>query len=174
MLLSRSWRRNTWLTRRVCQLWIALRVSVWLCLLPLRLRARTLPGLLADTTYRRARKWTWPSFEKAHTVSVVQRVCGLPLFRTAIFPRACLRESLALYHVLTSLGHPVRIHVGVRMDGSGFTAHSWVTLDGEPVGGPRGDALFRTLYSYPVTEPARIYAYKGERHGRERHPQRES
>lgn len=144
------------LTRRVCQLWIATRVGIWLCLLPVRLRTRSFPELLAGQAHLAVRRWTWPRFETAHTIKVVQRVSGLSFFRASIFPRTCLRESLALYHVLRSLGYPVRIHIGVRKDGSRLAAHSWVTLEGESVGAPRCDAQFRTLYSYPATGPTRI------------------
>jgi hypothetical protein len=98
----------------------------------------------------------WPSCEKAHAIRVVQHVCALRVFTGSVFPRPCLRESLALYYVLRSLGYPVRIHVGVRKDGSSLAAHSWVTLYGKPVGGPRCDVVFRTLYSYPVVGPTRM------------------
>jgi Transglutaminase-like superfamily len=46
-------------------------------------------------------------------VRIVRRMCRLRCVRGPWFPRACLRQALALYATLTRLGYPVAIHVGV-------------------------------------------------------------
>ena len=50
-------------------------------------------------------------------VAIVRRVCRLPLFSLPFFPRACMRQSLALYRELTRMGYPAAIHFGVRREG---------------------------------------------------------
>jgi hypothetical protein len=79
----------------------------------------------------------------------VQRVARLRAFSLPIFPRHCLREALALYHVLTDAGHPVRFCVGVSGTAERLVAHSWVTLHGRPVLPVDRNGSFRVLYSYP-------------------------
>ena len=75
-------------------------------------------------------------------------VCNLRPFRSRLFPKRCLRQSLALYRTLLRLGYPLRIHFGVRKDGNAFIGHSWVTIDGDSVADPTPSALFRTVYSH--------------------------
>jgi hypothetical protein len=81
-------------------------------------------------------------------VRVVVWVSHRWLFRLLGFPRACLRQSLALYYVLTRLGYPVTIHFGVQKVGAVLHGHSWVTVQGTPVAEstPLGD--FQQVYTY--------------------------
>lgn len=135
---------------RVSQLWLAARVSTWLCLLPLRLRRQSLPRLLAliDASHRHNVR---ASLDHRRTLRIVQRVCRLPIFTLPLFPRTCLREALALYHVFTAMGCAVRFHIGVRKEGQQFVAHSWVTLAEQPILPTTGTSLqaFNLVYSYP-------------------------
>jgi hypothetical protein len=55
---------------------------------------------------------------------------GLSLPR---FPRACLRQSLALYSTLTRLGYPVTIRFGVHKAGEALHGQSRVTVQGTSV-----------------------------------------
>ena len=89
------------------------------------------------------------SSEIDSTVRVVRRVAALRLFAMPIFPRACLREALALYHVLSHAGQPVEFCVGVMKAGENFTAHSWVSLHGNPILAADRGRGFTVLYSYP-------------------------
>lgn len=84
-------------------------------------------------------------------VAVVRRVCGLPLFSLPIFPRACLRQSLALYRELTGLGYATAIHFGVRREGATFIGHSWVTVNGVPIAEPCSLQPLSITYSYPAS-----------------------
>ena len=68
-----------------------------------------------------------------HAVRTVVRVCQARLFRLPIFPRACLRQALALYYVLTALGYPATIHFGARKGDEALHGHSWVTIRGMSV-----------------------------------------
>jgi hypothetical protein len=76
-------------------------------------------------------------------------VAALSLFRLPIFPRTCLREALALYHVLSHAGQPVEFCVGVRKNEEDLLAHSWVSLHGTPIVPADRENGFKLLYSYP-------------------------
>jgi hypothetical protein len=131
-------------------MWLAARVGVWVCALPVRLRGRRFTALLRDeAAVSRVRHVS--RAEVDGMVQVVLRVCRLPLFATRVFPRSCLRESLAVYHVVRRSGYPACLHLGVQKDHDSLTAHSWVTLQGEPLIPASADPRFRTIYSYPLT-----------------------
>ena len=137
------------LSVRFSQLWFAMRLGVWLCTLPLLLRGHSLPILLQRLTSSRGRRTKRGQMELEQAVRIVVRLCQLPLFRGRVFPRACLRQSLALYRVLTGMGYPVTIHFGVRKDEQILHGHSWVTLLGKPVAERTGNEVFTVVYSYP-------------------------
>jgi hypothetical protein len=83
-------------------------------------------------------------------VRIVQRICRLRLFRGPLFPQACLRQALALYHILSRLGYPVAIHVAVYKAGEALRGHSWVTVDGRPVGERFPREALQAIYSFPA------------------------
>jgi len=140
---------------RASDLLLAARVCAWLCWLPVRLHHQSLPALLGRMTTTGANGQRGAAVGLVPTIRIVRRVCRLRLFDAPMLPRACLREALALYHILTSHGHPVRFHIGVRKSGATFIAHSWVTIAGEPlVHGSRLEA-FTPVYSYPERGAAR-------------------
>src|SRR5688572_9567512 len=84
-----------------------LRVSVWFCGLPFWLRRHTLPGLLARLTPTEARPSSSSAPDMHRLVQRIVWLCRLPLFRAPLFPRACLRQSLALYYALSRRGYAV-------------------------------------------------------------------
>jgi hypothetical protein len=133
------------------QLWLAGRLGVWLCMLPLRLRIHPLPTLLHHLALIQERGAATTSVELERAVRLVVRVCRLWCFRWPMFPRACLRQALALYHVLTRMGYPVAIHFGVHKEGEELRGHSWVTLQGKPVAERTRPEAFTPVYSYPAT-----------------------
>jgi hypothetical protein len=147
MGLSDFMQTNTYLTRRAAQLWLAARVGAWLCVLPLRWRARGLTTVLRQIGPASSRRT--PSTEIESIARVVRRVAGLGMFRLRIFPRPCLREALALFHVLSRAGHPVEFCVGVLKAGDDLLAHSWVSVHGSPINPADRNGGFRVLYSYP-------------------------
>ena len=65
-----------------------------------------------------------------------------------MFPKPCLRQSLALYRVLTRMGYPVEIHFGVRKQDQELVGHSWVTIHGHPAAKQRRPGNFKPIYSY--------------------------
>jgi hypothetical protein len=95
-------------------------------------------------------------------VRMVVRVCRLKLFRLPLFPRACLRQSLALYYALARLGYPVQIHFGVQKKGKRLYGHSWVTLHGRPVAEKARIEVFKAVYSYPSEQTGQCQ--EGELH----------
>jgi hypothetical protein len=83
---------------------------------------------------------------------LVQRIvwlCRLPLFRAPLFPRPCLRQSLALYYALSRSGYAVTIHFGVRKEEDVLQGHSWVTVQGIPVAERTPVGAFHVVYMYP-------------------------
>jgi hypothetical protein len=75
----------------------------------------------------------------------------LPLFSLPIFPRACMRQSLALYRELTRMGYSAAIHFGVRREGSELIGHSWVTVNGIPVAESLPLQALLVTYSYSAS-----------------------
>jgi hypothetical protein len=129
------------------RLWLAARVGAWLFTLPLLLRIRTLPLLLRQLASQETSGCN--ARELNETVQLVSRVARLRLFELSVFPRLCLRRSLALYSVLTRMGYPAAIHFGVRKNGCDLHGHSWVTLYGAALGERISGEVFRTIYAYP-------------------------
>ncbi len=105
---------------------LALDLFLWLWWLPVMLRIYTL--------------------EEA--IRIVTLVCALKPFRSRIFPKLCLRQSLALYRALTRMGYPVVIHFGVMKDEKSLHGHSWVTIEGNPVADTVRGGLFKAVYSH--------------------------
>ena len=132
---------------------LALSVALWLFRLPIIVRIYSIPGFLEGLTRTpRSHRKQSPLKE---AVPIVTRICYLRLFGARVFPRACLRQSLALYRVLTRMGYPVEIHFGVRKPGDDLLGHSWVTIEGKPVADRTRMDVFKAVYSYPsVSRPS--------------------
>jgi hypothetical protein len=133
---------------RLFQLALAVWVGVWLVALPLRLRHHSLPNLLARLTPAARGRRSRSPHELDRAVRVVVKICQRRCFRLSIFPRACLRQALTLYYILSRLGHPVTIHFGVHKAGDVLHGHSWITVDGLPVMESLPPGIFRQVYSY--------------------------
>jgi hypothetical protein len=129
------------------EFWFALRLGLWLCLLPIFLRLRSLPELLNRSTQLGTQPKRESPLERDRAVRIAVRICQMSLFYLPIFPKTCLRQSLALYHVLNRMGCPVEIHFGVLKDGQKFHGHSWVTIQGNPVAERTQPEIFKTVYS---------------------------
>ena len=160
---------------------LALRVAGWLCVLPVLIKIYSLPGLLERLCHRGrgnrdnsqnvlpltlALAHSHKRREKSHSkgdevykktsemekaVRIVLRVCNLRIFRLPIFPRPCLRRSLALYRTLNDMGYPVEFHLGVRKKAGKILAHSWLTFEGSPVFEKAGNDSFKVVFSHPTT-----------------------
>ena len=124
-------------------------VGVWLCGVPFWLRWYPLPCLLARLTPAGIPAPTRSIHDLQRVVPLMVRVCQLRLFHLPLFPRACLRQSLALYYLLSRLGYAVTIHFGVRKEEDLLQGHSWVTVQGVPVVEDASCADFQVVYSYP-------------------------
>jgi hypothetical protein len=127
----------------------AARVGLWLCWLPIVLRIHSLPMLLQHLEAGEDQHPKRSPIKMERAVEIVVRVCRMRLFEWPMFPKPCLRQSLALYHVLTRLGYPVEIHLGVDKKLRKFFAHSWVTLQGERIADGTRPGIFKLVYSYP-------------------------
>jgi hypothetical protein len=130
---------------------LTLDVLFWLLSLPALLRVHTIPTLLKRLTAGKEEQ-AHPAANLNDAVGIVTRICNLRLFRARVFPKLCLRQSLALYRTLTQMGYPVEIHFGVRKDDKTLLGHSWVTLRGEVVADTAQTGIFKAVYTYP---PAR-------------------
>jgi hypothetical protein len=128
---------------------LALNVLIWLFSLPALLHAHTIPTLLERLTVGKKKK-ARPAVNLNDAVGIVTRICNLRPFRARVFPKLCLRQSLALYRTLTQMGYPVEIHFGVRKEDKTLSGHSWVTLGGEAVADTAPNGIFKAVYSYPA------------------------
>jgi hypothetical protein len=134
--------------RRCSQLGLAVWIAAWLLTLPLRLRHTSLPGLLERRTAMTKGQLRSSPQEIEPIVRVVVWVSQWRLFRLPLFPRACLRQALALYTVLSRLGYPVTIHFGVHKAGDALQGHSWITVHGRPVAESLPAGIFQQVYTY--------------------------
>ena len=131
--------------------WLVARVFCSTSLLPLQMRSTSLPALLQRMTTRPSpRRRAVTSLDVERVSRVVTQICQLRVFRSGLFPRACVRQSLGLYRALTGLGYPVVIHFGVRKEGETVTGHSWVTLGGQEIAERPSVGRFEPVYSYPT------------------------
>jgi Transglutaminase-like superfamily len=130
------------------QLWLAVRLGVWLAVLPIRLHRHSLPKLLQRLTPRHTRAQRPSQHERDVVVRLVVRLCRWRCFRGRLFPRLCLRQSLTLYYMLARLGEPVVLHIGVSKRGETLRGHSWVTVAGAPLAERwRPEETFQTIYA---------------------------
>lgn len=127
---------------------LALDLVLWLLWLPVMLRLYSVPILLNRLAERKKHIKTTP-MELREVIGIATRVCNLKAFRSQLFPKLCLRQSLALYRTLCQMGYAVEIHFGVMKDGRNFHGHSWVTMQGEPVADTARSDIFKIVYSYP-------------------------
>jgi Transglutaminase-like superfamily len=128
-------------------IWLGLRVGLWLCALPFRLHWYGLPSLLARLTPQGELVPSQQGLDVDSVAWVTGWVCRRRLFHSRLFPRLCLRQAQALYAVLSRLGYPVTIHIGVTKDGDVLHGHSWVTVHGHPLGERGAVEAFRILYA---------------------------
>lgn len=142
----------------VSEYWLAARVGLFLSSLPLRVRRQRLPLFLERLAAPSGRRLVGSGLEPRRIVQIVRRVSGLGIFRLPIFPRPCLRQSLALFFFLSRMGQPVEIHFGVRKGGSDLDGHSWVVLGGRTLGEREPANDFRTIYSYAAASGRLPYA----------------
>lgn len=132
----------------ISQYWFAGRVGLFLCSLPLRVRRQALPILLRRLASSRRPSGGFSRLDPKRAAQIVGRVSRLPVFTLPVFPKSCLRQSLALFHFLSGMGHPVEIHFGVHKDGTALGGHSWVSLGGHALGEREPAGEFRRIYSY--------------------------
>lgn len=125
-------------------------VVLWIFRLPVLLRIHTIPVLL-DRLAPREDRCTAMRMNLDDATEIVKRACNLRLFRSALFPKHCLRQSLTLYRCLKRMGYPVQIHFGVMKDLGDFRGHSWVTIGDKAVADTARSGVFQTVYSYPPT-----------------------
>jgi hypothetical protein len=126
---------------------LALDLVRWLCWLPLALRIYPVPALLKRLSGQMNYK-SKPLLELPAAVEIVTRISHLRPFRSRIFPKQCLRQSLVLYRTLTRMGYPVEIYFGVMKDETSFRGHSWVTVEGKAVADTARGEIFNVIYSY--------------------------
>ena len=117
------------------------------------LRTRRLPALLRYLT-RGAHAHTSQTARlepDLRSLDRVRRYSHVIITRLLRSQRPCLLRSLVLYRYCWKHGVPVSIHFGVRSDMDGLKGHSWVTLDGTPLGeSEEGLRPYAAVYSYPA------------------------
>lgn len=127
----------------------AAQAFVILLALPIGYRRRSLPDLL-----RRLESSRFPCpLSPAQIARIVRRVAIMRVFRTRVFPRACLRRALTSFAILSGRCPSSTFVIGVQVTPDGIGAHSWVTVDGQPVDERRSVDDFRIVYTYPGQSP---------------------
>lgn len=115
------------------------------------LRTRRLPALLrhlARPSYVRANHKTHPEPD-VRSLDRVRRYSHMIITSLLRSRRPCLLRSLVVYRYGCKHGIPVSIHFGVRPGMDGLEGHSWVTLDGTPLGeSEEGLRLYVAVYSH--------------------------
>ncbi|NOY62374.1 MAG: lasso peptide biosynthesis B2 protein, partial [Gammaproteobacteria bacterium] len=91
--------------------------------------------LISTVPYRRWRHWIECGDIDEGDNSNPQRACDVALLinrseaaaRHHIRPMNCLRRTVAQKLMLARRGIAVCVHVGVKKEGAGFAAHSWLS-----------------------------------------------
>jgi hypothetical protein len=118
--------------------------------LPFLEKFHALPALLNRLAPVRVKQNTGDPAAMARAVRLIARICHSRPFRLSIFPKACLRQSLVLYHTLTHMGYPIQFHIDARKEADEFNAHSWVTFIKGGLVAERTDiGELKIVYSYP-------------------------
>ena len=82
-----------------------------------------------------------------HEVQAIARhVDHLLSSAPSVWRRTCLRRSLVLQRILTSLGYDVALIIGVRKTAAKLEAHAWLESRGKPI----LEALPEDLFSFRV------------------------
>ena len=97
-------------------------------LVPLALRVRTLPAVLALCDRLPAAPGPRHSPR-----ALAHRVTRWLAYGRGPWASSCLTRSLVLYAMLRQHGYAPRFFVGVAGARARFDAHAWVTLDGAPL-----------------------------------------
>lgn len=126
---------------------LALDLFLWLCWLPVALRIYGVPTLLERFSPGTRHKVKM-EMELPMMIEIATRICHLRPFRSRIFPKPCLRQSLALFRTLSRMGYPAAMHFGISKEGPNFRGHSWVTMNGDPVADTAPYETFSPIYSY--------------------------
>jgi transglutaminase superfamily protein len=143
----------------------AVRVGLWLLVLPIRLHLQPLPRLLDRLAVVPGQPSSGSLQEMDRMVRLVVRVCHLRCFRPPLFPRACLRQALALYYMLRRLGYPAAIHFGIHKAEEALHGHSWVTVQGQIVAESMPVEAFHEVYSYPPANACAEHVQHGSVRG---------
>ena len=88
-----------------------------------------------------------PTVPAAPEVDRLRRVTEAVAFRMP-FRAKCLEQALALRSMLRRRGIASVLHYGIRNDGSGLSAHAWLTIGGKIVIGGSSAAQFAEVATF--------------------------
>lgn len=92
--------------------------------------------------------------DRMHGPDEVKRLVRLTqgLLRHLYRQDFCYPRSLILFHFLSRWGYPVRLHFGIRREGTRLAGHAWLELDEQPFAETRDPrATYSTTFTYPST-----------------------
>jgi hypothetical protein len=135
--------------------WLMARICVVVSMLPVLIRACSVPGLLRLCALRAPR----PPDDEALVVACVNRVLG----RHPALPRSpCLKRSLTLYRFLGAAAADLQFCLGVRYAepphrerrSLRLSGHAWLLRNGVPYleADHLGVERFRVIYCHPTRE----------------------
>ncbi len=116
-------------------------------------RTLPLPTLLSHFSRQSSRRSERKALVKPEIRSLdrVRRYSNMIITSLLRSRRPCLLRSLVVYRYSCKHGIPVSIHFGVRSGMDRLEGHSWVTLDGAPLGeSEEGLRPYVAVYSYPT------------------------
>jgi len=137
----------------VSELWLVLWTSAWLCRLPWYIRSSPLPRLLdhLPTRQRSVLGISQIAIDRASAIAI--KLSDARIFRSSLFPKRCVRQTLALAYAFSRTGQAFKVHFGVRKVGQGLWGHCWITVREHPVGERAPAQWFTVVYSY-VFDPS--------------------
>ena len=135
---------------RLSQLWVAVRVGLWLSGLPIRMRVHgpTFPPPPAHPGAG-ARAMPWSLGDGSGGAARTAHLSTAVLSRAAVPAGVPPAGPGALPH-LEPAGLSGRHPFWRPKDGEALRGHSWVTVDGRPVAERRPPKALHTIYSFPA------------------------
>jgi hypothetical protein len=139
----------------VSEWWLVLRASAWLCRLPWYIRSSSLPRLLERLQTKQRSILGISQIEADRASALAIKLSDARIFRSSLFPKRCVRQTLALAYAFSLMGQAFKVHFGVRKEGQGLYGHCWVTVREHPVGERAPAQWFTVVYSYAF-DPSRV------------------
>ena len=128
------------------RLWLLCRIIGLATVLPLLVRAFSLPRLV-----RLLDAGSVPEPEEPVDPEPTIRLTQAVLRRNfAMFRSNCMKQSLLLFHFLGKAGYPTHIRFGIKLVDGEIDGHCWLEHNGQPIAEPADpNQAVKITYEYP-------------------------